>query len=307
MFDIQASQNRKINKLKEWRSKYSKNEYPYKVVLNMFYELFSIEFIWDDINQAFMGVEQFTDLTKALLHIGERKRQVQISVIHQRLEQLMQNDRVAGGIKFSDFKSMIQNAINGDNHQVIEIEYSYWFYCQYWEAVLEWAAYGLLGMDKHSAFREVTGGDVGGLKLDTFKDAITYFHKVLGISFSYKDVDGNRIDPLLEKNKKYYPDSFEILPPLWDKSTKGSGGKSGCFVATVAFGNYNHPELFFLRSFRDNILNKTKWGRYFIWLYYKIGPIIAELVQKFMLEKIVKSFILSFIIVIKKMNFGENE
>lgn len=309
MFDIQASQNRKINKLKEWRTKYSKDEYPYKVVLNLFYELFSVEFIWDDINRAFEEGQQFTDPTQALIYFGEKKREVQLSVIHQQVQQFMQNDRVAGGIKFSDFKSMIQNSRNGDNHQVIEIEYAYWFYCQYLEAALQWAACGLLGMDKHSAYIEVTGGDVGGLKLDTLENAITYFHQVLGISFNYKDADNNSIDPLSEKdkNKKYYPDSFEMLPPLWDNSFQSSGKKSGCFVATVAFGNFNQPEVIFLRSFRDNTINKTNWGRYFIWLYYKIGKLMAELVQKFKLEKIVKSFLLLFIIVMKKMRIGENE
>ena len=223
MFDIQAARDRKINKLKEWRDKYSRNEYPYKVILNMFYELFSIELMWGEIDSAFypsleqMTSNQFTTLALALGHIGEIKRGTQLLEVHQNLERFMENDKVVCGVKYSDFREMVREAKNGDNYKVVEIEYSYWFYCQYWEAILQWAAYGYLGYDKHSAFIEVTGGNVGGLKLDTYQDAMEFFPWVLGVSFSWKDADGNSIDPLKDKNNKYYPDSFELLPPLWDE------------------------------------------------------------------------------------------
>ena len=82
MFDIKASQNRKINKLKEWRSRYSKSEYPYKVIMNMFYELFTMELIWDEINSAFSGQQQINNPQEALMHIGQIKRNTQIQHVH---------------------------------------------------------------------------------------------------------------------------------------------------------------------------------------------------------------------------------
>jgi|GEM_PF-2645072 hypothetical protein len=292
MFDIEAAQNRKINKLKEWRNRYSKEDYPYKVILNMFYELFSIELIWDEINSAFSGRKQFNDSTQALMHIGEIKRQIQISQVHQNLESFLSSDKVACGVKYSDFKEMVNKAQNGDNHKIVEIEYSYWFYCQYWEAVLEWAAYGLLGYDKHSAFKTVTGGDVGGLKLDTFKDTIQFFPTTLGVSFAWKDADGNSINPMSskDKNKKYYPDSFEFLPPLWHKTSR-QDKKSGCFVATVVYGDYNSDEVIKLRLFRDEILRNSILGKGFISIYYFVGPLLAKLVNYFKLNKPVKKIL----------------
>lgn len=292
MFDIEAAQNRKINKLKEWRSRYSKEEYPYKVILNMFYELFSIELIWSEINSAFSGRKQFNDPTQALMHIGEIKRQTQLTQVHQNLESFLKSDRVACGVKYSDFKEMVNVAQNGDNHKVIEIEYSYWFYCQYWEATLEWAAYGYSGYDKHSAFRAVTGGDVGGLKLDSFQDTIKYFPTVLGVSFSWKDADGNSINPMSseDKNKKYYPDRFEFLPPLWSGSS-GQKNKSGCFVATVVYGNHNSDEVIKLRLFRDDVLSKSILGKVFISVYYFVGPLLAKLVNYLNLNKPVKKLL----------------
>jgi hypothetical protein len=53
--------------------------------------------------------------------------------------------------------------------------------------------------------------------------------------------------------------------------------KSGatCFVASVAYANPNHPDVMFLRYFRDNLLNKTKVGKNFIKWYWKWGPRLA--------------------------------
>jgi hypothetical protein len=36
--------------------------------------------------------------------------------------------------------------------------------------------------------------------------------------------------------------------------------KPGCFVATAVYGNYEHPVVLNLRYFRDDYLNKKKWG-----------------------------------------------
>jgi len=287
MFDIQASQRRRINKLKEWRSRYSKKEYPYKVILNMFYELFSIELIWDEINSAFTGDVIFNDLTEAMTHIVSIKRQIQLSQVHQNLETWLKQDKVAGGIRYSDCKEMINKAQNGDNNSVVEIEYSYWFYCQYCEVVLEWAAYGYLGYDKHSAFIAVTGGYVGGLKLDTFKDSIQSFSLILGLSVNWKDANGNPINPMTEKNKNYYPDSFELLPPLWN-GTQNSNEKSGCFIATTVYGDYNSSEVKILRRYRDDILLNSTLGRVFIYFYYLIGPFLAKLINIFKLTKAIR-------------------
>jgi len=65
--------------------------------------------------------------------------------------------------------------------------------------------------------------------------------------------------------------------------------KEGCYVATMVYGDYNHPNVLVLRKFRDNSLRKSIIGNEFIKLYYKLSPIF---VQKFKnnnsLNKIIK-------------------
>ncbi len=56
-------------------------------------------------------------------------------------------------------------------------------------------------------------------------------------------------------------------------------GSGICFVATAAFGDANHPDVAFLRSFRDKVLSQHELGRDFIAIYQRIGPVLAGFVM----------------------------
>lgn len=48
--------------------------------------------------------------------------------------------------------------------------------------------------------------------------------------------------------------------------------KEGCYVATMVYQNYDHPNVLILRDFRDNNLQNNLIGRIFIRFYYKYSP-----------------------------------
>lgn len=48
--------------------------------------------------------------------------------------------------------------------------------------------------------------------------------------------------------------------------------KKGCYVATAVYGSYDCPEVWTLRRFRDEFLNKRRLGRLLVKIYYKISP-----------------------------------
>jgi hypothetical protein len=75
---------------------------------------------------------------------------------------------------------------------------------------------------------------------------------------------------------------------------EGKGG--GCFIATAAMGNYDHPTVIELRFFRDTWLLKRQWGINFTKWYYQHGPKIAHVIEKsFLLQK------LTFILIVKPL------
>jgi hypothetical protein len=55
---------------------------------------------------------------------------------------------------------------------------------------------------------------------------------------------------------------------------------AGCYIATMAYGSYNAPEVLVLRRFRDEKLNKTFLGRVFIANYYAFSPLLVKFVRK---------------------------
>ena len=61
----------------------------------------------------------------------------------------------------------------------------------------------------------------------------------------------------------------------------GGGGCKGkfCFIATAAFGSYDHPVVKVLRNFRDDFLEKMPLGAKVIESYYSVGPALAATLQ----------------------------
>ena len=56
--------------------------------------------------------------------------------------------------------------------------------------------------------------------------------------------------------------------------------KSGCFVATACYGDYNAEEVLVLREFRDNVLLNSLTGKAFVKFYYFVSPPMAKIIEK---------------------------
>ena len=83
----------------------------------------------------------------------------------------------------------------------------------------------------------------------------------------------------------------------------GGGSSSDCFVAGAVYQSDIHPQVLFLRNFRDTILRKYFFGRLFIKFYYLFGPYGALVIKKnTFLIKYVKDYLLEPLIrIIKKI------
>jgi hypothetical protein len=63
-------------------------------------------------------------------------------------------------------------------------------------------------------------------------------------------------------------------------ASTGGGGGSGCFIATAAYGSLLEPHVKILRHFRDRFLITNTIGTYFVKLYYKYSPPLADYISK---------------------------
>lgn len=62
-------------------------------------------------------------------------------------------------------------------------------------------------------------------------------------------------------------------------NSRASKSSGGCYIATMAYGDYDHPQVMILRKFRDEKLANSIFGRSFIHLYYAISPHLAKLLK----------------------------
>lgn len=89
----------------------------------------------------------------------------------------------------------------------------------------------------------------------------------------------------------YIESLTKVIRPI--EKNKSSGG---CFIATAAMGDYDHPVVMDLRMFRDNWLLKKDWGIKFTKWYYTHGPKAANAIEK---SPFLKK--MTFIVVVKPL------
>ncbi|MEY1557990.1 CFI-box-CTERM domain-containing protein [Yoonia sp. R2331] len=101
--------------------------------------------------------------------------------------------------------------------------------------------------------------------------------------------DKDRLEPkLLGKVEDVQQTSLEDFPTVpiaeieeedaSDQPAEAGVVSADCFVATVAYSDGNHPEVWLLRWYRDTIMRRSYIGRALIVLYWWLGPQLAEAV-----------------------------
>jgi len=92
----------------------------------------------------------------------------------------------------------------------------------------------------------------------------------LSMKLDLEDDTKNRIS----ENKRNINETIKTLNNIIDPPKQ-----NGCYIATMAYGDYNHPQVMILRKFRDRSLSKTVLGRLFIKFYYATSPHLVKLLK----------------------------
>ena len=86
--------------------------------------------------------------------------------------------------------------------------------------------------------------------------------------------------PIIKRN---YQQSLQI------GQTQSSGG---CYIATMAYGDYDHPQVMELRKYRDQVLLKNYFGKLFVKIYYSVSPhLVKKLKNQNQINKLITSLL----------------
>lgn len=103
--------------------------------------------------------------------------------------------------------------------------------------------------------------------------------------------------PMEPSTKSRYQENLNTLNGMYNRSNSGGGG---CYIATMVYGDYDHPQVMILRNFRDNFLSNYSLGRSFIQFYYRNSPGWVETMKNMRGVNLFIRFVLSKIILILK-------
>ncbi len=111
----------------------------------------------------------------------------------------------------------------------------------------------------------------GAIELSTFKNTVSSIISAIDtIEILDMTID---IRSRFNMNKKAINDLHSQL----SEHTQSSSG--GCYIATMAYGDYNHPQVIALRKYRDDRLSRLILGRLFVNIYYAISPHLVRMLK----------------------------
>lgn len=100
---------------------------------------------------------------------------------------------------------------------------------------------------------------------------------------------GAELEEIASEKGEDYVNNFQV-----DEFMTTQFKKSGCFIATAAYGSPLAPEVIIFSRYRDEVLLNSRFGIAFTKIYYFTSPPFASLISKTnFLRGIVRSFVLS--------------
>lgn len=175
LIDLKHSLYEGMNNLMTWRKRYSKTEYAEKVVLNIFYRKYTIEFMFPEIigcfETNFLGNQKvkWYDFNEGFQKLKITYGSTALSKTQPVLLNLLTNSqRNVGNTNYGIFTPLISEATRGNKAKLEEIEYAYLYYLLTDECVLLWGAFGGTGITKIDAIGKMTGVIIKTEEINTY-------------------------------------------------------------------------------------------------------------------------------------------
>lgn len=173
--DLRHQLRQGTERLLGWRNKYTEHEYPEKIVLNVFYRKYTMEFMWKNINDCFtknwLGKQKikWSDFNEGYNQLTQTYSNTSLAKTRPKLMTLLDNHskRVAN-TTYAGFLPLIKGTQSGDDKKREELEYTYLYHLLTDESIMVWGAFGGTGKSKMETIGEMTGLVLEIDKIETY-------------------------------------------------------------------------------------------------------------------------------------------
>ncbi|MDR3665362.1 MAG: hypothetical protein P4L35_00840 [Ignavibacteriaceae bacterium] len=179
----------KLKKLNTWRSRYSAHEYPYKVALNLLYDLLIVEKIWDEMQVSIemsnlgWGKTNFKSFNEAHGYVLNRCDSVAGSKIRSIvIREYKIRDSIAD-FNWASTRDRVIKAQDGNNKEVQKLELAYYYFTCGVELIYAWLGLRFLGTDHEIAFSDLTGLTINGVNYKSYKSLLNSFGRASGVYY----------------------------------------------------------------------------------------------------------------------------
>lgn len=126
MIDISSSFNEATRNIITWRNRYSVTEYPHKVVINMMYRAYGMDYIWNEYKNG--RIQRFSSFEEAIRGMEMYYANVSSNIVRANLLDWLREspNKQVGTLIFANYDRMASAAETNPSKKE-ELEFSYIF------------------------------------------------------------------------------------------------------------------------------------------------------------------------------------
>jgi len=196
--DLRNPLNEGTNYLKIWRERYSINEYPSKIISNIFYRQYVMDSIWN--TEIFNSFKLYSDTESSVLKAYQKieksySKNAENYALNNRLDNLIKERVEIGGLNYNSYIPLLSKIDNKENEALEELEFSYLYWLLANKAIMMWASFGRNGYDQLDSITKVSDVIIKLNEPLTYKNSLNIFGNLLVSKFM--EINYTPLKPIL--------------------------------------------------------------------------------------------------------------
>ena len=188
MIDIKPAFDEGMRNIRTWRNRYSETEYPHKVVINMMYRAYAMDYIWNEFKNS--RLPRYNSINEALIGMEKHYSTVTANNINANLLNWLRikpNERI-GTLIYHNYEKIAKEAeLNYSKKE--ELEFSYLFNLLQDKLVQYYIAIRLTGKNMQETITAMTNymiEPISGMTYEIAKQAFQQLYVARFMNDNYR-------------------------------------------------------------------------------------------------------------------------